>query len=183
MFEQHEFTGIDSELVRLWLFSSTYHVSDAIRMLSVTTQWNGLDVYGEKWQQFFVFSAPVAMQISKLRNFPFISFEYIVVGLVFELVEFNGKPPILHSIKIEISRKKHGNVSVISLKNIAKCHGFDCCQYAMIDFDLSNIKIAILSYFFHQFSMNDSIAHLIRSLAFVSFLPFFTSFFSSIDIW
>lgn len=116
-------------------------------------------------------------------NFPFISFEYIVVGLVFELVEFNGKPPILHSIKIEISRKKHGNVSVISLKNIAKCHGFDCCQYAMIDFDLSNIKIAILSGFFHQFSMNDSIAHLIRSLAFVSFLPFFTSFFSSIDIW
>lgn len=81
-------------------------------------------------------------------NFPFISFEYIVVGLVFELVEFNGKPPILHSIKIEISRKKHGNVSVISLKNIAKCHGFDCCQYAMIDFDLSNIKIAILSVFF-----------------------------------
>lgn len=116
-------------------------------------------------------------------NFPFISFEYIVVGLVFELVEFNGKPPILHSIKIEISREKHGNVSVISLKNIAKCHGFDCCQYAMIDFDLSNIKIAILSGFFHQFSMNDSIAHLIRSLAFVSFLPFFTSFFSSIDIW
>lgn len=65
LFEQHELTDIELNSGAFKRFSSTYHVSDAIRTLSVTTQWNVLAGYEEKWHKYLMLLSffSLAMQI------------------------------------------------------------------------------------------------------------------------